>query len=130
MALIVVITGCASPHQQVNVVANTLQSFRAGQTTFKEFKADSGLLAEIFPQTPSYLDSSPGLQSKTQTIYAFPKGSPWKLYETGRNKSWLNGNFSESMKFVVGDHDHPISILTFDDHGQLITIAPVPSAPR
>jgi hypothetical protein len=126
MALIAFIAGCASPRPNVNVVANTLQTYRVGKTTFKDFKGDSGLVVRELPKQQSYLNPSPQLEPKTQTVYVVPKGSPWKIYETGQNWSLLNGNFSQSTRFVVGDNDRPISILAFDGKGNLTGISHAP----
>jgi len=125
MALIAFMAGCVSPRPTVNVVANTLQTYRVGQTTFKNFKSDSGLVITVFPKQ-EYLKPSSQLDSKTQVVDTVPKDSAWKIYETRRTSTLVNGNLSQSAQFVVGDHQKPISILTFDDKGNLTNISPVP----
>ena len=131
--MITFIGGCASPQPNVDVVAQTLQTYQVGKTTFADFKKDAGLVIveRPTPKMPtSYLSPKPAtpdeLRPKTQKVYAVPVGSPWKIYEIGETATLDHGKFWHTSRFVIGDTQKPISILAFDDQGNLTGITQVP----
>lgn len=147
MLLIVLVGGCSMPQPDVAVVHTTLQAYRIGVTTFDDFKRDTHLAmveqtitnAPPFPQ--SYLMQQAGVPDQARPdsvviykpptqkkvlVYEVPVGSPWKIYETGVSENFSHGVFSSTRKFVVGDIDKPISILSFDKQGQLVSISSIP----
>ncbi len=61
-----------------------------------------------------------------KSSYIVPTTSPWKIYEKGFNRKSEFGVTTSTWKYVVGDINKPISILSFDRQGKLISISPVP----
>jgi hypothetical protein len=133
IAFIVFISGCASPDgdtpivaygiaptSNVSVVRQTLQSYQAGKTTFTDFRKDAGLVtADRQPRPPLYIKPQP---ADPQKNYMASDGSPWKIYSLMFNARILNGVLFETNTCVVGDTNHPISILIFDGQGKLTRI--------
>jgi hypothetical protein len=132
IALAAFITGCSSPQPDVDIVAQTLQTYQIGKTTFADFKKDSGLTEaeEPIPQQQSYLPP-PALSAApvptTHRVYKVVM--PWRVYQQSENVSFMNGHLSETQIFVVGDIQHPISILTFNGSGHLTDVSPAPAEP-
>jgi hypothetical protein len=132
LALIAFITGCASQPPDVAIVAQTLQTYEVGKTTFADFKRDTGLTIvqrspAAEPAQPLYLlYQQPTWIPMTQWVYRVPAGSPWRIYGVQhywKVHKWEWGS-SRSDRFTVGDIHHPISILTFGGDGDLINISP------
>ena len=111
LVMITFIGGCASPQPKVDVVAQTLQTYQVGKTTFADFKKDAGLVIveRPTPKMPtSYLSPQPTtpdeLRPKTQKVYAVPVGSPWKIYESKVNEDGIGAmplNFLPFVSFVA-----------------------------
>jgi hypothetical protein len=129
------LAGCASSRVNVAVVSQTLQTYQVGRTTFWDFKRDAVLTLVVrtnpaVQHPTSYLtptNTFTDILSPTPVkYYASPKGSPWKIYETQETRTSINGRSKHTWKFVVGDLNRPISILTFDSGGALTEISPVP----
>lgn len=146
--LIVLVGGCAEPKPDVAVVTSTLQTYRVGVTTFADLKRDARLvmveqrITNPPPIPRSYLMQQAGVTNpallagdviynnkpptvRTVHVYGVPSGSPWKIYETGETESFINWKHTRTQEFVVGDINKPISILSFDERGNLVGISPV-----
>jgi hypothetical protein len=125
------------PQPNLQVVTRTLQSYQAGKTTMEEFIRDAHLIYTTLPKpAPSYLDSKLfSIPEEARNDYETPTDSPWKIYEssveqTSTKTSYTykgnNSSSSYAQKFVVGDTNKPICILTFDGQGKLTNISPLP----
>ena len=132
-----------------DVVRKTIQSYRAGVTTFADFKKDAAL-EELKPDSSnpparSYLD--PGMDatdskmSGGMTVYITSEKSPWKILEQGAESSsesrttsgslfgkpGSSSSSTKKLKFVVGDSKGAVCILDdFDGDGKLNEIKPLP----
>lgn len=133
--LITLMTGCASPRPDIDVaiVTQTLQSYQVGKTTFADFKRDAGLKIvarpDPAPAPPVPLNSGyilyppPAWNPRMQMLYVLPQGSPWRIYGVQHYTNMMSRESSRTERFVVGDIDHPISILIFGGDGSLLSIS-------
>jgi hypothetical protein len=130
LALLILVTSCASPGPRSDIVRQRLATYQVGQTKFDEFKRDAGLAQVERPAPtvpPSYLH--PNRASwfpQTQTTWV-SQNHPWRIYEAGQYSAVHARKFTQHWKFVVGDLTQPISILTFNGQGILVNISPVES---
>lgn len=122
----------------VAIVAQTLAKYEVGHIIFSDFKKDAGLMVVERTVTPkawpkSYIapqlfpqQTADDLKPRIEQTYETPAGSPWKIYEVGHFTYGTNGVYSKMDKFVVGDINHAISILSFDEWDRLASISPAP----
>src|SRR4051812_13362136 len=92
--LLAAFSGQAQLQTNIDVVAQTLQTYRVGKTLFPAFRQDTG-----FPAT------SDG------KFYQMPTNGFWKLYEEGETRQ---GWFNRERDFVVGNKYRPLAILVFN----------------
>ena len=127
------VTGCVSyppPGVDVAIVTQTLQSYQVGKTTFADFKRDTGLIIGQRPEPAGVGDAQlyyyylqPPWNPRLSRVYSVPNGSPWRIYGVQHYTDLTMRESSRTERFVVGDINHPISILTFRGDGSLISIS-------
>ena len=120
------------PPLNIEMVSQALQSYQTGKTTIRDFVRDAKLINLFYPElntTNINSNAAPiDLERMVRSNYQVPSGSPWKIYETGKSSNKASGSFSftSRWKFVVGDTDKPICILSFDEEGILREKAQLP----